>query len=291
MAEPFGIVSGAIGIAAAFTTCVDIFEYVHLGRRFGKDYQTNQLKLTLLRLRLSRWGQAVDIYNDPQLGNPSAKKAEIQAAKDTLLQILVLFDDSNQISKKFTIKANDGLVAPPEDTAADLATAAVNNGMRDIAVNRQKGTSLVKITSWAIHHGPAFKTLADNLSDLIDGLEALFPVPSAEKQLAKQEVSEVKELHQVRALECASKEFDPVLHEAVSQVYGNVFRDVEIDAGEDGNVINGNYYAPGYKGAAPKRVSNLFDGVKIKGTKRLVVLNGDNVGGGDPFARLQGSRS
>lgn len=54
MAEPFGIASGEISIASAFTTCVDAFEYVHIGRRFGKDYQTDQLRLTLLRLRLSR---------------------------------------------------------------------------------------------------------------------------------------------------------------------------------------------------------------------------------------------
>ena len=28
MVEPFGIVAGAVGIAAAFTVCVDCFEYI-----------------------------------------------------------------------------------------------------------------------------------------------------------------------------------------------------------------------------------------------------------------------
>jgi hypothetical protein len=45
MAEPFGIAAGAVGIAAAFTACVDCFGYVQLGRHFGRDFQTDVLAL------------------------------------------------------------------------------------------------------------------------------------------------------------------------------------------------------------------------------------------------------
>jgi hypothetical protein len=61
MAEPFGIVAGAVGIAATFKACVDCFEYIQLGRHFGRDYQTDLLSLNCARLRLTRWGQAVNI--------------------------------------------------------------------------------------------------------------------------------------------------------------------------------------------------------------------------------------
>jgi Prion-inhibition and propagation len=286
MAEPFGIVSGAVGIAAVFTTCVDVFEYIHLGRRFGKDYQTNQLQLTLLRLRLSRWGQAVDIYRDPQLGNPTATPAEIQTAKDTLLQILVLFEDSNRISKKFAITTNDNLAPPAQDAASELEVAALNNRMRDMAVKRRKGTSLLKVTAWALHHGAAFDTLITQIRDLIEGLENLLPAPTALRDLAKQEVADIKAPQEVEVLKSVSTKVDPLFYEAASQIHGNVFRNLDIDAGKDGNVLNGNYYAPGYQGVQTKGASNLFDGVKIKGTEGLVNLNGDNVGGVDPFARL-----
>ena len=84
MAEVFGIFVGAVNIATTFSAVIEVFDYVQLGRRFGRDYQTSQLKLTLLRLRLSRWGEAVDVYNDPQLGDPSATPAKIKAAKNTL---------------------------------------------------------------------------------------------------------------------------------------------------------------------------------------------------------------
>ena len=68
MAEPFGIVSGAVGTATAFTACVDCFGYIQLGRHFGRDYQTYLLSLNCARLRLTRWGQAVNIYEDPKAG-------------------------------------------------------------------------------------------------------------------------------------------------------------------------------------------------------------------------------
>ena len=94
MAEPFGIAAGAVGIAAAFTACVDCFEYVQFGRHFGRDYQTDLLALNCSRIRLTRWGQAVDILNDPKMGRSDATTPEIQTVKETLYQILVLFADS-----------------------------------------------------------------------------------------------------------------------------------------------------------------------------------------------------
>ena len=54
MAEPFGIIADAVDIAAAFAACVDCFEYIQLGRRFGRDYQTDLLSLNFVRLHLTR---------------------------------------------------------------------------------------------------------------------------------------------------------------------------------------------------------------------------------------------
>jgi hypothetical protein len=97
IAEPFGIAARAVGIAAAFTACVDCF---------ARDFQTNVLALNCARLRLTREGQAVNIYNDPKLGRLDATLAEIQTAKDTLHYILQLFADTEKILKKYKLNAN-----------------------------------------------------------------------------------------------------------------------------------------------------------------------------------------
>lgn len=117
--KPFGIVAGSIGIAAAFGACVDCFEYIQLCRHFGKDYQTNILIIDLLGLRLCRWGEAVNIYEDLRLGTPTASLVELQTAKDTLLQILVLFADSEKLSKKFKLSGKDGELS--QSASTDLA--------------------------------------------------------------------------------------------------------------------------------------------------------------------------
>ncbi len=98
MADVFSIVASAVSIAAVFTTCVDCFEFVHLGRHFGRDFQTSLLRLSCARLRLTRWGKAVDIYHDPRFGETTP---ETQLVKDTLLQILVLFERSAKVSARY----------------------------------------------------------------------------------------------------------------------------------------------------------------------------------------------
>jgi Prion-inhibition and propagation len=90
MAEPLGIIADTIGISSAFTTRVDCFEYIQLGRHFGRDIQTDLLALSCARLRLTPWVVSVHTYDGLKLGRPDATAAEIRTAKDTLLQILAL---------------------------------------------------------------------------------------------------------------------------------------------------------------------------------------------------------
>lgn len=70
MAEVFGIVAGAASLAGLFTPCVECFEYIHLGRHFGKDYEACQIKLDVVALRLSRWGLTVGLGENPNLDSP-----------------------------------------------------------------------------------------------------------------------------------------------------------------------------------------------------------------------------
>lgn len=201
----------------------------------------------------------------------------------------MLFEASNKISKKFA--ARDGGGPPPEPAEeADLAALAVDNTMKALAKKRQKGSSLARLTSWAVHHGTALKTLTDDISALADDLEALFPAPKAPTQaLAREEVAQVAGIEDgVRALSLASEGLDGVLHEAAAAAArgGHTFRDVEIS--DVAAVQNGDaYYANSdcrARGAAPAGASHLFEGVRISGNGKTVVLNGDRFGGADPFA-------
>ena len=77
MAEIFGTVAGALRVAALFNNCcVDCFECVQLGRRFGRDYERCQLRVKIAQTRLSR------CITEPQmLPSPLFKGSRGMAAK------------------------------------------------------------------------------------------------------------------------------------------------------------------------------------------------------------------
>ncbi|OBT93596.1 hypothetical protein VE01_08371 [Pseudogymnoascus verrucosus] len=130
MAEPFGIVSGAIRIASAFTACVDCFEYVQFGRHFGRDFQTSQLTLNCLRLRLTQWGESVNIYDDPKLGRQDAAATDFELAKDALS----------------TAKAGEDLLAYSIGDM-DPKMVVLDTKMKGLATQRQKKGRFLKLTS------------------------------------------------------------------------------------------------------------------------------------------------
>ncbi|OBT82393.1 hypothetical protein VE02_09584 [Pseudogymnoascus sp. 03VT05] len=162
MAEPFSIVASAIGIASAFAACVDCFEYVQFGHHFGRDFQTSRLALDCARLRLTRWGESVNIYNDPKLGRQDATATEIQLAKDVLLQILVLFADTEGTAKKYNLTAKDS-----EDLSAystddmDPKMVVLDSKMKGLAIQRQKKGRFLKLASWALYHRSSLKDLLE----------------------------------------------------------------------------------------------------------------------------------
>lgn len=96
MAESAGLVVGIVALAGFFSNTVECFDFVQLGRTFGKDFQTSQLKLDNARLRLSRWGKAFHLDDNriehiASLQRHSDSESTIKHAEAFLGQIVELF--------------------------------------------------------------------------------------------------------------------------------------------------------------------------------------------------------
>jgi hypothetical protein len=276
MAEPFGIAAGAVGIAAAFTACVDCFGYVQLGRHFGRDFQTDVLALNCARLRLTRWGQAVNIYDNPKLGRQDATLAEIQAAKDTLHHILRLFADTEKISKKYKLNANAGDdLSTLSTNDMDPAVMALSNKMKELAIRRQKGSSVLKTASWALYHRSELKELIENITSLIDNIEDLFPTPQLQLALVKQETAEIQDKQALKLVERAAQDVDSLLQAAAKEdLTGHQYLNVVIK----GKAQTGDAFSSDWKGKA-RGASHKYDGVEVdKDGKALI---GNKYGGKD----------
>ncbi|GME31684.1 uncharacterized protein LTHEOB_3110 [Neofusicoccum parvum] len=187
--EPAGLAVGVVGIAALFNNAVECFEYIQLGRNFGKDFGTSQLKLDNARLRLSRWGEAIQIHDAESL-----PPRETRQAGRNIGHILELFADAEGISKTFR------------------GTATANT---DLA----KHTGLSQKTKWALYQKKHFEELIENITDLVDGLEKILPAPQAtQSRLCEEEISTIGAQADLPLLEEVVVEQDPSLVDAIRKV-------------------------------------------------------------------------
>ncbi|KFY22013.1 hypothetical protein V491_02907 [Pseudogymnoascus sp. VKM F-3775] len=276
MAEPFGIVAGDIGIASAFTACVDCFEYVQFGRHFGRDFQTSQLTLNCLRLRLTRWGESVNIYDDPKLGRQNATVTEVELAKDALVQILVLFADTQSISKKYksTAKAGEDLSAYSTGDM-DPKAAVLDTKMKGLATQRQKKGRFLKLSSWALYHRSTLKDLLGQMVSLIDEIEKLFPAPQSQTTLVQREAAEIGDKQSLELIEDAATDVDNLLQKTAGEVIaGHQYSNIGIK----GQALAGDAYSSDWSGGAIG-ASHKYDSVEVKeGGKALI---GNKYGGKD----------
>lgn len=177
MAEPFGIATGAVGIATAFTAVVDCFNRIQRARHIGRDAQTNFVALKLAGLRLTRWGLAINIHSDPKLGRPSVAPAELETVHDSLRQILTLFGNAEAILYKYSDHAETPKTLPSFSTA-QLNTIAmpldVDSGQ---APGKRAKNRVFKSAGWALYHGSELKELISSINSLTDNIEKVFPPP------------------------------------------------------------------------------------------------------------------
>lgn len=276
MATVFGVVGGAVSIATAFTACVDCFNYVQLGRHFGRDHQTVLLVLDAERLRLTRWGAAVGIYHDPKLGKASATAEEVSNAKAIMFQLLSLFEDSAKVSEKYKLSARAGEdLAVLNQSDFNPLVLDLSNSMRLLARKRQKVISPLKVVTWALYHRAESKELSESIGRLLDKLEEAFPAHGS-VTLAQQEVAGIRDPGTLELLTKATQDIDSILHAAAKDALtGHRYLNVSLDGkGQLGDAFSSDWT----KGAVG--AGHTYDNVKVnQGAQGLL----ENKYGGKDF--------
>ncbi|KAF4534302.1 uncharacterized protein LTHEOB_3110 [Lasiodiplodia theobromae] len=212
-----GLAIGALGLAGLFNNAVDCFEFVQLGRNFGRDFGTSQLQLDNARLRLSRWGEFVCIQENEGNFPPDA----LQQVRQTIGQILYLFAQAEEVSNRFKKKAGPAteLATYDPDTDMERQMLVLHEHMRSLAQARQKKVGLTRKTKWALYERKHFKTLLESIKALLDDLEKLLPANQfTQSSLCDEEVSSMGAQVDLPLLESVAANQDPGLHKAVKKV-------------------------------------------------------------------------
>jgi hypothetical protein len=219
MAETAGLAIGAVSLTAIFTTCVDCFEYVQLGRNFGKDYQRSLLKLDIAKLRLSRWADAVnESHNQYQV--PVGTPAEAQKVQELLGDIMVCFDDAERVSQRFKSKSSNSteLQVYNANTELEPNLQGMHNKMRELALRRQRRSGFRQKTAWALYEKKLFDRLISDVVELVEQLIQLFPATQQrQRELVVEEVREIEAQPAFAEVETAAEGIDTLLASSLQQ--------------------------------------------------------------------------
>lgn len=219
MAETAGLIIGAVSLTAIFTTCVDCFEYIQLGRNFGKDYQRSLLKLDIAKLRLSRWANAVNESHD-RYQVPVGTPAEAQKVEELLGEIMVCFEDAARVSERFKTKSGNptGLQVAYTDNEMEPSLQAMHEKMRDLALRRQRRSGFRQKTAWVLFEKKPFDRLISDVTELVEQLIQLFPATQPrQRELVVEEIREIEAQPALTEVKTAAEGIDTLLVSSIQQ--------------------------------------------------------------------------
>lgn len=231
------IISATTTLLDAALTC---FERVQIARSFDQDLDSHRIKLDIIQLRLSRWGEAVGLYSssdsdstalttntgdgegaaNEQSMTPLLAPAELKAAQGLLEAIQHQFARAEKKAARMQPQPQqDDSIDPANDLSS--LTLTLRTKLR-AALGRRRA-QLVKVThsvQWAFYKKQEFDAFVADLSENISGLEELFPSKEeATKRLCELGASDCAGINKVylRELGDVTEEegCDPYLNAAV----------------------------------------------------------------------------
>jgi len=225
MVETAGLVGGVVALTGLFNNTVECFEFIQLGRTFGKSFETSQLKLDNARLRLSRWGKSLSLNDNIQdtvsLQGRFESEATVKHAEALLGQIVELFAEAEGVSNRYksqTAPQDDSLAVHDPQTDLDPAMAKLHDKMRQLAIERQKRSGVRQKAKWALYQEKQFRRLIEDITELVDSLVELFPATQqTQRELCDREVSAIGEGEGISVLKEIAAAQDRLLEQAIKK--------------------------------------------------------------------------
>jgi hypothetical protein len=194
MANPFGLNFEEASIATTFATCVACFDYALSGGSNGRA----ALRLNILRLRLGRWGEAVNIYHDSKLGQADPDPEDVEKVKGALVKLIARFESFNEETKGLTLNKSDGQQQPP---------LTIFTVLDEMASKRPQHPGLLNPRVLVLGGQP--ELLVREASACVDELEEYFPAVQRQQELCYKEKAEIADASVLMTLQEEARGIDP----------------------------------------------------------------------------------
>ncbi|CAI6014211.1 unnamed protein product [Clonostachys chloroleuca] len=209
-----------------FDSVVETFEHIHFAENFGLHYDDCMLKLANVNLRLSRWGEAVDLSSvDEYIRSICCTKV----VEEHIPQAINLLETAKDSDREYNADDPSILKAKKELSYADLSLHEVH---RRIIRKRRNHLSVVEkatlvLGDWVLGDRERFKVMINDIADKTRELEDLFPAAQNQEKAIIEEARESSESLRVLILSeqdgALASAFDSILEplESIdSTVYG-----------------------------------------------------------------------
>lgn len=184
--EIAGMAISLVSLVSVFENAITCFARVRMAKTFGSDLQLFMLRLEVLHLRLTRWGETLGL-NKPikEIRTPSTE-AQTLAIK-LLKQIKAHFEDA--------VKVVEGL-----DIGEDVAASTADLGdkktlverMHAMSIKRHPRTSVMTKAKWVIYQKDKLSSLVEELSTSVDQLAEVLPADTeTSTQMCDDEASQL----------------------------------------------------------------------------------------------------
>ncbi|KAK5947924.1 hypothetical protein OHC33_011029 [Knufia fluminis] len=132
-------------------------------------FQTVDLRLDIVKLRLSRWGFALSL-SDPgpeSTSTISASDKDMQTAIDLLKQIVQLFDDTEKASTKLKPSHHEATTGDTNNKL-DPAGTSLHDKVKFLSLKRFTPREVLKWTKWALFKEKHLNRLIEDMTELVD---------------------------------------------------------------------------------------------------------------------------
>ena len=157
-AEAAGLAVGVIALASLFTTCVELMDYVELGKNYPQDYKLTCTKINILHTRLSIWGDTAHILRpgseQPLLLVP-AKREAVGASLQSLKDVL---SDTDILRRKYNLATNERFPSGANGQACSQRAVSWTLLLR-------------RRTTWSIRDKARLDKFIEDISFLMSNLE------------------------------------------------------------------------------------------------------------------------
>ena len=201
MTEIAGLIIGGVALSGVFETCLENFARIQLGRHFGTDFERCLVRLDVERLKLSRWGESIRMVHGAtsqatSYSIPVASQNEGEKIEGILGSILSALLEAEETSRQYQTGDAPSQQQSAHDARLDANLApsltSIHQKWVKSVINRQKSTSMAKITSWVLHKRNVFNDLIGHIRNLVDGLYVLYPPPKAlQMELCQHEIAKL----------------------------------------------------------------------------------------------------